>query len=353
MRKGLTRLNKTPDNRDGNRAVASVAAVMKSRLFKVAVSLLLIMLLVSTLDMGELGSVLAGVVPGLLLLGVFVFLLANMVSVFKWRLIVQAQGTPVSYFYLTILFYIGLFFNNFLPTNLGGDVVKAFKLSRATGRGAEAVSSVVVDRVSSVLALLLIAVVPAILQLRVLGARISLLVLGMLVVLVAMIALLASERATRKLGNIGVLRNDRLRIRKYLKSFYYSLYDFRGHKGTLAWVMLVSLAYQGLQILTFYTLALSLNLDVPVAYFFIFIPIVLAVSMVPISLNGLGVREWSMVFLFGQVGISSAEALSLSILALLVMTIVSLAGGVFYMFDRSTPASQGEMAAMTRGTSHG
>ncbi len=315
-----------------------LSALFGSRLFRAAVSIGLLAALLVTVDLRELGSTLGSVSPGLLALGIFVFLVANMVSVSKWSLIISAQGERVSFFYLTTLFYIGLFFNNFLPTNFGGDVIKAFRLSRATGHGADAAGSVVLDRVSSVLALLLIAVVPALVELRLLGTGLLLLVLGMLALLALLIGLFASERAARRLG--GLFRADPIGIRKHLKSFYYSIHDFRGQRRTLLSVMLISLAYQGLQVFTVYVLALSLGIDVPLVYYFIFIPIVLAVSMVPISLNGLGIRELTWVVLFGQVSVSQAEAISMSILAFLVMTVVSLAGGVFYMFDRTTPASE-------------
>ena len=324
-----------------------LSALFSSRLFRAAVSIGLLAALLATVDLRELGSTLGSVSPRLLALGVLVFLIANMVSISKWSLIISAQGDRVSFFYLTTLFYIGLFFNNFLPTNFGGDVVKAFKLSRTTGHGAEAAGSVVLDRVSSVLALLLIAVVPALIELRLLGTGILLLVLGMLLLLVLLIGLFASERAARRLG--GLFRADPFGVRKHLRSFYYSLHEFRGHKSTMLWVILISLAYQVLQVLTVYVLALALGIGVPLVYYFIFIPIVLAVSMVPISLNGLGVRELTWVVLFGQVGVSQAEAISMSILAFLVMTVVSLAGGVFYMFDRSVP-SRDQVSEHARAT---
>ena len=99
--------------------MARVKKLLQSSLFRVTVSILLLILLLVNLDLRELGSVLSGISPGLLTVGVWLFLLANMVSVFKWRLIIKAQGIDVSYYYLTTLFYIGLFFNNFLPTNFG------------------------------------------------------------------------------------------------------------------------------------------------------------------------------------------------------------------------------------------
>jgi uncharacterized protein (TIRG00374 family) len=328
-----------PENKTARQKTVSL---LQSRLFRIAVSVLLLGLLLTRLDLRELGSILGNVSPGLLLLGVFVFLVANMISVFKWRLIIQAQGADVSFFLLVSFFYMGLFFNNFLPTTFGGDVVKAFKLAKITGRGAEAASSVVLDRASSMFGLLLIAVVPALVQLRLLGGWVVLLVLAMLAIFLLLIVVVASKRIARRLGGLWLFRFDPFGLRLHLKSFYFSLHEFRNRGGTLAWVLLISLVYQVVHILTVYVLALALGIDVQLVYYFIFIPIVLAIGMIPVSLNGLGVREGAWVLLFSQVGISTAAAFSMSILNLLVMMVVSLAGGVFYIFDKTARVPDGD-----------
>ncbi len=317
-------------------------ALTRSRILRIAVSVLLLAFLLSRMDLAQLADTLRGIDPGLLAVGVLIFLICNMVSVFKWRVIVRTQGTPVSYFYLTSLFYIGLFFNNFLPSNIGGDVVRTWKLSKVTGKPVEAVSSVVLDRASSTFALLLIAIVPALFELRLLGARVAALIIAMFVVSVVAIVLLANERAVLWLGRFRLFRSDAFGIRGHIKNFYYSLYKFGDHKGALGIVFGCSLAYQALHITTIYFLAMSLGIHLPVVYFFLFIPIVIVVGLIPISLNGLGMREGAWVLLFGQVGLSSAEAFSMSILSYIVVAVVSLAGGIFYLFDRAAPAPQGD-----------
>ncbi|RJQ43040.1 MAG: UPF0104 family protein [Gaiellales bacterium] len=314
-------------------------AWVHSRLLKAAVSALLIGLLLWRVDTGEIAATLGEVSWGLLALGAGIFIVTNLVSAWKWGLVIRAQGDRVAYGYLAALFYIGLFFNNFLPTNFGGDVVKAFKLSRMTGRAAEAAGSVVIDRVTSTIALLTIAAVPALFELRLLGARMALIVLAMLLAAALIVAFFASERFARRLSGLRIFSFDPMGVRRHLKSFYYALHDFRRHRGTLAAVMLVSLVYQGLQIITVYVLALSLGIEVSLIYYFLFIPIVLAVGMLPVSLNGLGVREGAWVLLFGQVGVASAQAFTMSVLSFFVMTVVSLLGGFFYLFDRALPAA--------------
>jgi uncharacterized protein (TIRG00374 family) len=302
----------------------------------------------------ELAGSLSSVAPGLLALGTTVFLLANAVSVFKWRIILRAQQVETPFLYLTTLFYIGLFFNNFLPTSFGGDVVKAYKLSKTTGRAVEAASSVVMDRATSILAMLLMAMPPALIKLSLLGVKAAMLVFIMLAVLLVITAIVASERTARRLGQLRLFSSDPLGLRRHLVSFYYSLHQLQKQRGIMAAVLLVSLIYQALSIIIVYFLALSLGIHLSLLYYFLFIPIVLAVGMIPISLNGLGMREGAWVLLFGQVGVSPTNAFSMSILSLLVMTTVSLLGGIFYLFDRaSSSAPTASIKITTEETSHG
>jgi len=318
-----------------------VMAILRSKLFRAAVSLLLIGVLLATVDLGELGGTLKHVVPGLLAMAVFVFLVTNMANVLKWRLIIRAQGDHVSWPYLTSTFYMGLFFNNFLPTNFGGDLVRVYKLSRATGSRVGATSSVVMDRASSTFALLLIALVAALLELRLLGARLALTILAMFLAFILIAGVFASERAARRLAGFPCLRGGLFGLRHHLRSFYLSVNQFRGERRTVAAVLAISIVYQGLYVVSVNLLAFSLGIHLPVAYYFLFIPIVLAVGMVPLSMNGLGVREGAWVLLFTQAGVPAPEALSMSVLNFLMITVVSMMGGIFYLLDPALPEPRG------------
>lgn len=317
--------------------------LLRSKLFRAAVSILLIAVLLATVDLGELAETLSNVAPGLLALAVLVFLVTNMTNVLKWRLIIRAQGATVAWPYLTSIFYMGLFFNNFLPTNFGGDIVRIYKLSRATGNTVDATSSVVLDRASSTFALLLIAMVAALLELRLLGTRLALTILTMFLVFLLLIGLFASERAARRLARFPLLRGDPFGARRHLRDFYLSVNQFRDKKKTMGLVLAISILYQGLYMVSVNLLALSLDIHLPVAYYFLLIPVVLAVGMVPLSLNGLGVREGAWVLLFTQAGVPAAEGLSMSVLNFLMITAVSMVGGILYLLDPSLPDPVGEV----------
>ncbi|MHB1325006.1 MAG: lysylphosphatidylglycerol synthase transmembrane domain-containing protein [Thermoleophilia bacterium] len=314
--------------------IRRIGRLFQSRLLRAAISALLLVLLVSRLNLSDLATTLSQVVPSLLVVGILLFVAASLISVFKWQLILKSQGIQAPFFYLVSLFYIGFFFSNFLPTNFGGDVVKIFKLGQTTGQPVEAASSVFMDRASSTFALLLIAIVPAIIELRMLGTGVSVAILSVFIIGTLMILLGSNARFVSRLSKLPLLRSDPMGLRRHARNFYFSLHDFRHKKGTLAAMMAISLVYQIVQIFSIYFLALSLGIQLSVLYYFIFIPVIMTVSMIPISLNGLGVREVSWVFLFEQAGVSRTEAFSMSILMLLVMTATSLFGGVFYLFDR-------------------
>lgn len=317
-----------------------VTGLFQSKLLKAAFSVLLLALLISRLNLSEIAGALGRVVPALLLSGVLVFVAASLLSVVKWQLILKAQGMRVGYLYLVSLFYIGFFFNNFLPTNFGGDVIKVFKLSRVTSRPVEAASSTFLDRASSTFALLLIAIAPAIIELRLLGIGTTAAILILFFISLVAIFLVANASIARRLGRLPLLNLDPFGMRRHVRNFYFSLHEFRQRKGPLAAVLAISLVYQATQIFAIYLLALSLEIHLSILYFFILIPVIQTVSMIPLSLNGLGVREGAWVLLFGQVGVPLPEAFSMSILSLLVMTATSLFGGVLYLFDRSPSLPQ-------------
>jgi len=319
-----------------------VISLLKSKPLRATLSILLLLLLVSRLNLGELASTLSGVSAGYLLLGIFTFIAASLLSIFKWQLILRALEMHAGFFYLVSLFYMGLFFSNFLPTNFGGDVFKIYRLSRNTGCPVESTSSVFLDRASSTFALLLIAVPPALFELRTLGAAMTALVLSLFFFLVIVIFLIATPGIAPRLGNLPLLRRDFFGLRRYVREFYFSLHEFRHEKKALMVMLAISLIYQAIQILAIYFLALSLGIQLSPLYYFIFIPVIQAVSMIPISLNGLGVREGTWVLLFSGAGVPAAAAFSMSILSLLVMTGTSVFGGILYLFDRNTPIPQTE-----------
>ena len=116
-----------------------------------------------------MGETLAGAQLWYIALALVLYLTAIVLNSIRWQLLLRAQGTPVPLGALLQYTFVGVFFNNFLPANVGGDVMRGYGLARYTDRGAEAAVSVVVDRVVGLIAFMISAVVAALIAIRTTG----------------------------------------------------------------------------------------------------------------------------------------------------------------------------------------
>jgi uncharacterized membrane protein YbhN (UPF0104 family) len=122
---------------------------------------------------------------------------------------------------------------------------------------------------------------------------------------------------------------------KSINPFYTSLMGYKIKKKILVKALILSLIIQAVSIMEVYLLSIAIGLSVPIIYFFIFVPIINAVSAIPVSISGLGVREAGFAALFNmfflQLGVTSDHAVSLSLLIFAVMILVNLIGGIEYV----------------------
>jgi uncharacterized membrane protein YbhN (UPF0104 family) len=119
-------------------------------------------------------------------------------------------------------------------------------------------------------------------------------------------------------------------IYKKLKKFYDALYYFKSNPGELAKAFIAGMVIQFERILFMYVVGRALGIDVGLAPFFVFVPIVTAITMLPVSISGIGVREGGYVLLFGYLGVSAGEALSLSIIGFAMNFMTVFTGGFIY-----------------------
>ncbi|GBE39488.1 MAG TPA: flippase-like domain-containing protein [Nitrospirae bacterium] len=250
----------------------------------------------------------------------FVYLGAAFVSTKRWSLFIPAR---LKYSRLVSLFFIGSFFNTFLPGLVGGDAVKAYYLYKdmGKGRGGGSLASVFMDRYLGFIAMSTIALIALIAGYPyVKGTEIT----WFVPVLCAVVVVASLVLWGLNWGRI-----------KFLKDFYTPLMGFKGEKKNICKGLLLGAAVQILGITCIYILSLAIGLKVPVIYFFIFVPIINALAAIPVSIAGLGIRETGFAALFkmvfDQVGVTSGQAVSLSILLFLTIFLISLIGGIEYL----------------------
>jgi uncharacterized membrane protein YbhN (UPF0104 family) len=250
---------------------------------------------------------------------VALLLVAQVVSARRWQLLARPFRFDCSLGKLTGFYYIGMYFNLLLPTSVGGDVVRVYYLNAGSGRRLAALATVLLDRLSGLVVLVALACVAVVLSPTELPAWIPLSMWGILaggaLATLAMPFLLTRgkhgpERAQQLRNMLVLLRSPRLLVATTLLS------------------LLVQLA-SALQV---WMVGQAIHVPVPLAYYCIMVPMVSLLTLLPVSVNGMGVREGATALFLAPLGIGEGTALSLALLWFAVYASASLVGGLVYLF---------------------
>ena len=273
-------------------------------------------------DFARLGATLASVRWGLWLAAVLSYGFAQLVSARRWQRLARPLGFDHRLWEFAGFYFIGTFFNLLLPTSVGGDVVRSCYLDGRSGRGWSAFLTVLADRLSGVLILLSMAAASALVVREpgwvgwwAAGAG-GLAAVGLLVFLFAPRQLPPRWRfglVSKVLAVAGV---------------------YRSSPRLLAGVAVLSAVVQAANALMVWLLTRALGLPVPLPLCFALVPLVSLLTLAPVSLNGMGVREGGLVVLLAPLGVSAEEAVTLGLLWLSVLVAAGLAGAGFHLFGR-------------------
>jgi glycosyltransferase 2 family protein len=306
---------------------------------KLAVSSGLLWWVLRDVDLQQLAGTMLRAAPAWIALAVAAYLAMLGLSVWRWQVLLRAQHVTVRARTLWKSWLVALFFSNFLPSNIGGDVWRVADTAGAAGSKTLATTIVLVDRAIGLVALFIVAAIGAA------GARwLGVFVPGVewlwvgvgagmiagvpfLVAPSLLTLLLAPLRAT---GHHWILE----RASRFEDAFA----RFRAKPLALAGAFAAALGVQVI-IVGFYTF-IAQGLDIPLPFILagVLVPISLAVQMVPVSINGFGVREAVFVYFFTRFGLPNESAVALSLLATLLIMLLSLLGGVVFL-TRTRPAA--------------
>lgn len=283
-------------------------------LFKIAVSAGLLWYLLSTINTSDLLQTLKKVNPLLFLLALLLYLSTFIFSTKRWSLFLSSG----SFKRLLSLYFLGAFFNTFLPGLVGGDAVKGYYLYKSDGRGGTVIASIFMDRYLGFSALMLTGLFAYLVGLPYVKGTIIIWLMPLLIsVFVAGSILFWFLPWGKKIS--------------ILSSFYREVLVYRGITKKLLIGLGYSFIVQITGIIVVYTISTGLGMKISPIYFFIFLPIISTVSMIPVSLSGLGVREGSFVLLFGLIGVPAHEALGVSLLWFIILVMAGLIGLFEYL----------------------
>ncbi len=258
---------------------------------------------------------------------------------YKWQRLLLADGIHVAHSTVFVSYLISTFFSVFLPSSIGGDAVRAIDLGRRSGRGVATATSVVADRVLGFAAIGVVGLLALAagwaelleLRLRWIGAALY------AAVLIGS-AVLFQGWPLHLARGLGLQRLPRLDRSAAIVAESIEAYRTSGHLGEL---LLLSVAAQMIVVVAVHLIGRSLGIDAPLSYFFVIVPLVGLVESIPVSIYGIGLRDVTYVYLLGLVGVPRPQALSLSLLYVLLTLLYALFGAVaFALRGSGAPAER-------------
>ena len=273
----------------------------------------------------------------LVVLGVLGFGVCLLVCTVRWHLLLRAQGVQMTFRRVSVLFFIGHFFNAFLFGATGGDFVKAYYVARESQhKRTEVVATVFIDRLIGLLALIGLTIVVMAVRFRFFlqwpETRLAMAFnLVLLIVASSGIFIVFRQNLFERWPFFRRLE-QRTSLGAVIAKVYSAFHICLSHRGLLARTVLLSLVNHIFFILCPYLFGLALNVDLGfIAYLSVF-PIINAIGALPITPGGLGTRESAALLLLGVLGVSEPKAVTISLFMYATMLIWSLAGGVVYFF---------------------
>lgn len=302
-------------------------------LLRIGVSILLLALLFkfNKIDLQVLISDIKSTDKRLLTVGFLAYFFVYFLGFLRWRMLLSAVGINIPLKRLVSSFSGGIFFSIFLPSTIGGDLVRAADLAEHTKKAREVVATVFLDRLSGYIGLVLV-ILPALLfgsnlvLDKVVFTSVSMIIILLVIVLLVLFNNGIYLRITKFLSSPGSGK-----IKETIRNMHQEIHLFRNHKRLIILNLFISFVIQLVGPLSVYFIGLSLGIKVDFIYFLIFLPIIGAITLIPIALGGLGLREGLFVVYFAKAGVVKQLALAMSLLSFSFVVFYGAIGGLLYV----------------------
>ncbi len=294
------------------------------------------------IDAGEFVKVVASASIVLLLGAALIQTGSIFLSALRWRVILKNFDVQIDYDPLARITFIGFFFNLFLPSGIGGDFFRAYYLGQRVGRGmSTTLTTTVLERSAGLCALLIIGLAAsAITPLEVGGVRLLLVFLIVLSLFILGNVLLFHPWTHRLLTRL-FSRWKREGLEEKMDLVAQGLRQLRRNPAAVLQSVAVSIVVQFFAVVIAWVAAHSIGLQAPLPVFLTFIPLINLTIMIPITINGLGLRESLYALLFQQIGVANEMSVSISLLTFGVFLMAGLPGAVLYhLYKRDMPTEE-------------
>ncbi|MCX7918493.1 MAG: flippase-like domain-containing protein [bacterium] len=321
---------------------------------KISISIVLLGYLFYKIDVTGLKTSLANAQWGYVVLGLCVYIAGQVLNSYKWALLIKTKAVPIPFAKIVSYYFIGMFFNLFLPSIVGGDIPRGYYLYKDYGSRTksktntdiaqltvvESLSTVLMQRATGLLALIIIASLTYFfffynnpILTKPMQINLSILFICLLFGTLIGIAVMVKFKPTTA---------EAIPTGSQLKIFLNDVSSYLHHGKLFYYVILLSFIFQLLNILVNVIIGLALDVRIPFSYYYVAMPIIALLAAIPISFNGIGVRENAYVFFLGLVGVDKSVAFSFALLWLFIVIVSSLLGGPLFIF-RKTESKRAEI----------
>ncbi|MBK7978556.1 MAG: flippase-like domain-containing protein [Ignavibacteriae bacterium] len=291
-------------------------------------------------------GLLSNVRVGYLIFSILLAFFLNLSSAIKWNMLLNSRGVFVKLWRIYAFYSIGKFFNLILPTSLGGDVVRIYQLGQYTGKKHTAAASVIVERFSGLIVLMIMAVIAVIININVFNQLwLSIALLSGSIFLGIIVWIIFSQSVFdffyniigRKIKIVGKIFNKIQKIRQMI-------IEFKSDKKAMVWALINSLIFQLLAVVNVWISAKAFNDELSFITSLIAVPVILFIMNIPFSIGGIGLMEFGYVFTLPLFGISTALSISTALLIRFKSILDALIGGIFYLFLKNNKSIVDEIS---------
>lgn len=281
-------------------------------------------------DVSQIGSIIASC--NLKLIGFAAIIIVLNVSMLAYRMkeVFLGENLNITFTESLQLTFIGYFFNNFMPTAVGGDIVKAHYAAKHNGKKVQSYASVLMDRFLGLYTFLLVAAVALVVD----RGRFQIPAVRTLVFILLVVGLggfvVATNTAVARFMERFLAKIKMMRLGERIHSIYEIVHDYRNRKDVVLKSLLISIVAQCMYFFAVYLFFLSLGTKISLGNIFLIMPVVTFISMIP-SVGGLGVREGAIVAFFTPLA-GKEISFAVSMLFLFGLLFISFIGGIIYLY---------------------
>lgn len=303
-------------------------------LLRIIVSFLLLVLLFkfNKIDIHELLGEIKSADKFFLSAGFIIYFAVYLFGILRWKMLLDACGLIIPLKRLVSPFSGGVFFSIFLPSTIGGDLIKTADLAGQTKKIKEVFATVFLDRLSGYAGLVCVILFSLLLGRGLVIDKVVLNSILIIVIILIIILLVLFNNSVYSIISKFLNTPGAEKIKELIKNMHHEIHIFRNRKRTLGLNLLLSFFIQLINPISIYFIGLALGIKISFIYFLIFLPVIGAITLLPVSIGGLGLREYLFVLYFAKAGVVKQGALAMSLLSFSFVVLYAAIGGLIYVF---------------------